>query len=69
MELLRLLPAGAVAGWGLHPLEKRRLLHGARQQPTLFDQFKKRGYRRRGPLPPGIQQTGGLQTHPLRVAL
>ena len=23
--LLRLLPAGAVAGWGLHPLEKRRL--------------------------------------------
>src|SRR5712671_4967886 len=24
--LLRLLPAGAVAGWALHPLEKRRLL-------------------------------------------
>src|SRR5712672_561773 len=24
--LLRLLPAGAVAGWDLHPLEKRRLL-------------------------------------------
>src|ERR1700756_4181533 len=24
--LPRLLPAGAVAGWGLHPLEKRRLL-------------------------------------------
>src|SRR5258705_12476678 len=24
--LLRLLPAGAVAGWGLHPLEKRRLV-------------------------------------------
>src|SRR5215469_9404493 len=23
--LLRLLPAGAVAGWALHPLEKRRL--------------------------------------------
>jgi len=22
--MLRLLPAGAVAGWGLHPLEKRR---------------------------------------------
>jgi len=25
-QLLRLLPAGAVAGWGLHPLEKRRLV-------------------------------------------
>src|SRR4249920_1979291 len=24
--LLRSLPAGAVAGWGLHPLEKRRLV-------------------------------------------
>ena len=24
-QLLRLLPAGAVAGWGFHPLEKRRL--------------------------------------------
>src|ERR1700746_878931 len=24
--LLRLLPAGAVAGWALHPLEKRRLV-------------------------------------------
>src|SRR5262249_35112251 len=24
--LPRLLPAGAVAGWGLHPLEKRRLV-------------------------------------------
>src|SRR6202011_6005769 len=24
--LLRLLPAGAIAGWGLHPLEKRRLV-------------------------------------------
>jgi hypothetical protein len=24
-RLLRLLPAGAVAGWGFHPLEKRRL--------------------------------------------
>src|SRR6202048_4253974 len=24
--LLRLLPAGAIAGWALHPLEKRRLL-------------------------------------------
>src|ERR1700751_1536482 len=24
--LPRLLPAGAVAGWGFHPLEKRRLL-------------------------------------------
>ncbi len=24
-RLLRLLPAGAIAGWGFHPLEKRRL--------------------------------------------
>jgi len=24
--LLRVLPAGAVAGWALHPLEKRRLV-------------------------------------------
>jgi hypothetical protein len=24
-QLLRLLPAGALAGWGFHPLEKRRL--------------------------------------------
>src|ERR1700758_3666818 len=24
--LLRSLPAGAIAGWGLHPLEKRRLV-------------------------------------------
>src|SRR5580765_7222197 len=28
--LLRSLPAGAVAGWGLHPLEKAPPCHGAR---------------------------------------
>ena len=33
--LLRLLPAGAVAGRGLHPLEKRRLFHGARGNQPL----------------------------------
>src|SRR4051812_23032507 len=36
--LLRSLPAGAVAGSGLHPLEKRRLVtaHAERGQSTLF---------------------------------
>jgi hypothetical protein len=30
---LRLLPAGAIAGWGLHPLESAAL-HSARQKRT-----------------------------------
>jgi lipoprotein-anchoring transpeptidase ErfK/SrfK len=33
--LLRLLPAGAVAGWDLHPLEKRRLITAHTQSMTL----------------------------------
>src|SRR5713101_338009 len=37
--LLRLLPAGAVAGWDLHPREKRRLVtaHTQRRHQSLID--------------------------------
>jgi len=34
-RLLRLLPAGAVAGWGFHPLEKAPPLHGARHEASF----------------------------------
>src|SRR5947207_16005875 len=34
--LLRSLPAGAVAGWGLHPLEKRRLVTAHVDSGHLF---------------------------------
>src|SRR5437016_6017 len=36
--LLRSLPAGAVAGWGLHPLEKRRLVTAHMDQQTIRGQ-------------------------------
>ena len=46
--LLRLLPAGAVAGWALHPLEKRRLSTAHTQDgPRLINPFRPdrlRGY-------------------------
>ena len=34
-QLLRLLPAGAVAGWDFHPLGKAPPLHGARQKRSF----------------------------------
>ena len=40
--LLRVLPAGAVAGWALHPLEKAPPFHGARGLRTFANLFGKR---------------------------
>src|SRR4051812_20902942 len=54
--LLRSLPAGAVAGWGLHPLEKRRLVTahvesggsmiGPAALTALFDNLVRAGLQR-----------------------
>jgi hypothetical protein len=38
---LRLLPAGAIAGWGLHPLESA--VHGARHKQTHVALSKNQG--------------------------
>src|SRR5467141_4118028 len=47
--LLRSLPAGAVAGWGLHPLEKRRLVTAhveKRTRPRAGGEDTRQGLRR-----------------------
>src|SRR6516225_6723515 len=49
--LPRLLPAGAVAGWGLHPLDKRRLVTA--HADTSHSQFGERAPRFDAKLPLG----------------
>jgi hypothetical protein len=52
------LPAGAVAGWGLHPLEKQRLVTAHVEKPTFAEATVNREV---APIPvfPHLRRNGG----------